>query len=206
MAKGLPDFQIPINITAQTLEKLAVDIAAQTIGNLGVNIKAQDLALLKADIVAQTLAALDINITAQDLAQLVIKIAAQTVGVYLQPEWAALQGVDKNFRAASSSVLAGGGISATYTVPAGKTLYITQAGFSINAVASANADHNQIGDMSLRDQTSGIDKMTAGGNGGAFASFPRPLIIPASKVMKLIANNFSDHTCSLEVQCHGYEI
>ena len=37
----LPDYQIPINIQAVTLETLPIDIVAQTVGNVGIDIKAQ---------------------------------------------------------------------------------------------------------------------------------------------------------------------
>jgi len=201
-----PDGTYPVDIVAQTLSTMAVDIAAQTLATLGVNIKAQDLANLKVDVAAQTLSELGVNITAQDLSELVIKIAAQTVGVYLQPEWAAKEGVDKNITVWENNVAAGSGTTGYYTVPSGKTLFICGASFKIHAYLAADRDLNQMGALRLRDNTAGIELCFLGGNGGAGTTFPKPLVFNEGTELYYGAYNYSDHSCNLCLTVWGYEI
>ncbi|GAI27246.1 unnamed protein product, partial [marine sediment metagenome] len=53
-------------------------------------------------------------------------IIAQIVGIYLQPAWATLEGNDKSLAAIETNAMAfGGGKTGFYTVPLGKTLYVT---------------------------------------------------------------------------------
>jgi len=127
-----PDGTYPVDIIAQSLATVAIDIAAQTLATLGVNIKAQDLANLKVDVAAQTLSELGVNITAQDLAELVIKIAAQSVGVYVERDWAATQDEDKSLTGTAKVYDTSSEDVVSYTVPAGKTLYIDDISFSID--------------------------------------------------------------------------
>ncbi len=170
------------------------------------SIIAQTIAQLNVDIIAQTLAALDINITGQDLAELVINIAAQDVGIYLQPEWAALQGDDKNFSVGASNQTRGNGASASYTVTAGKTLYISGASFWIYANLAADSDKNQMGLAWLYNNTDLIYLATLGGNGGGGLSFPKPLVIPSEKEFKYFVLNRSNHNCDMYMSAWGYEI
>jgi len=74
----LPDFVAILSATA-IFGKNAVDIAAQTVGNINVDINAQSVGNLQTDIVAQTIGNLDIDIAAQSLGNLAMEIAAQTV-------------------------------------------------------------------------------------------------------------------------------
>jgi len=184
MARGRPDF----TYLADT------DIIAQTIGNLAVNIA------------AQTLTALGINIKAQDLAQLIISIAAQTIGVYLQPEWAAKTGIDKDFHADADNVASGSGISLNYTVPAGKTLYITHVTGVCRAYDLANGDLNQIGYIDLREATVPRKLISLGGNGGAGISLAKPIVFTQNQQLFCFMINVSNHSCTLRVDCGGYEV
>lgn len=124
MAHGLPDWQSPINIEAQTLASLAVDIIAQTLAALKVDITAQTLTSLAVDIAAQTLAEMDVNITAQDLAELVIKINAQVVGIWLVRDWSAKEATDKFLTGEIADVVVGWNTILSYTPAAGKVLYL----------------------------------------------------------------------------------
>ena len=184
MAHGRPDF----TYLADT------DIIAQTIGNVAI------------DIAAQTLSEMAVNITAQDLAQLVIKIAAQTVGVYLQPEWAALQGVDKNLAGLDASAIYGEALNVDYTVTAGKTLYITGVTCFIYALAAADYDHFLYVVLNIINTTTTVVLGRLGGIGGCGIMYDKPLVILAGQVLRAQAINFSNITCVLGLTAWGYEI
>jgi len=197
--------QLNVDIVAQTLSTMAVDIAAQTLATLGVNIKAQDLANLKVDVAAQTLSELGVNITAQDLSELVIKIAAQTVGVYLQPEWAAKEGEDKNFHSSGNVTADGGSVNVTYTVPTGKTLYIGGLSTAIYAQdIPTDYDHflyNQCGIAVAGTNIAGI-----GGLGGTLITFQKPIVANAGEEIIALSVNRSNIACWASVSVWGYEI
>lgn len=212
MAKGLPDFQIPINITAQDLAELNVDIVAQTLGNLavniaaqtlatlGVNIKAQDLASLAVDITTQTLAALKINITAQDLSELVINIAAQTVGVYLQPEWAAKTGVDKDLYGQNLNAASGTTFTLVdYTVTNGKKLYISHFGACVGAAEKSLlawiCSPNTITFLAI-----------TGGMVGVFASLNKPIVIAQNVHVYLRVTHNAGLATDIRGHIGGYEV
>lgn len=185
---------VKADIIAQSIATLAIDIAAQTLATLGVNIKAQDLAKLA------------INITAQDLAQLVISISAQTVGIYLQPEWAAKTGVDKNFFATGDNIAAGDGLLVSYTVTAGKTLYITQATCMGHAYAVANADLNQAVKLTIQKGALGPWLVSLGGWGGCGIALSKPMVFSAGENMRAYVYNQSNHAMNLQVAANGYEV
>ena len=86
---GWPDWTYPItviaqeitlgiDIKAQTIPVLKIDIAAQTLTQVNVNIAASAVTL-SIDIKAQTLTQLNINIAAQTLAQLNVNVAASAI-------------------------------------------------------------------------------------------------------------------------------
>jgi len=181
-------------------------LPGNVVGNLAVNIVAQDLAQIAVDIATQTLSNLSVNITAQDLAELVIKIAAQTVGIYLQPEWAATEGIDKNFYGEAANIAsksAGGG---AYTVPAGKTLYLVGMTFFLYGAAAADRDLLQIGVGALINGTDNIWLATVGGNGGGNITFPKPIVLVGGKLLYYYCYNFSNHLANLGISTWGYEV
>lgn len=125
-----PDFTLlgDVDITAQTLSALKVNITAQTLAKLAVDITTQTLAALKVNITAQDLAKLAVDITTQTLGSLIIKIgAAQTVSIDTFRDWQAAQGNTKSF---SGSVSGTGGLVCTYPVPNGKKFSVTEWSFS----------------------------------------------------------------------------
>ena len=182
MAKGLPDFQTPVNIVAQTLANLSVDIAAQTLEALG------------------------INITAQDLAELIIKINAQAVGIYIQPEWAGKEGIDKNFYGWDDDLAYEAVIYVAYTVPAGKQLYITALGLACYASVAANADANQMCRGFIYNQSTTTVLFAVGGNGGATIVLPKPIVIESGKTVWFVIANCANHTCDVFISASGYEV
>ena len=73
---GLPDFTLPVAITAQMIASLAVDIIAQSVGNLKVDIAAQSLSALNVNIASQSVT-LNVNISSQSVT-LNVNISSQS--------------------------------------------------------------------------------------------------------------------------------
>lgn len=133
------DITLNVDIVAQTVGNIAVnvaaavtldvDITAQTLSQLNVNLAASDITL-NINIAASDIT-LNVDITAQTIGNLTIDIETQSVGVYQQPEWACLQGLDKNiYGYYTDKAAAGDWTCIDYTVTTGKTLYICAFGFA----------------------------------------------------------------------------
>lgn len=131
---------------------------------------------------------------------------SQTVGVYLQPEWTALQGVDKNFRLYNAALAFDAFAFANYTVPADKTLYICGLSFFLHAAAIADGDKPQIGYAGIYNATDALYLGDVGGNGGGAIAFPKPLVVEGGKVFRYWIFNEANHTCKAQVTVWGYEI
>ena len=131
---------------------------------------------------------------------------SQFAGVFLQPDWTALQGTDKNFHAGDTGQVYDGAQYASYPVPEGKTLYITGASFSIMSEASGDYDHFLYFKGYLMDFTAGTVFATVGGIGGGFVSLSKPLAIPSEHDFRLYIINKADITCTLEATAWGYEL
>ena len=135
-----------------------------------------------------------------------IDFEAQSMGVYLQPEWAALQAVDKNFTGLIADVDFGETVYIEYRVPAGKTLYITD-------VAAACAAHNAVdGDLPqhfwaylANVSTTGF-LTRLGGNGGMAIVYNKPKVFLAGESMRFCAGSAAKHAVRLYSSCGGYEI
>jgi hypothetical protein len=127
---GRPDYQSAVDLAAQslpalkmdivtqTLEKMAVDIAAQTLSAMKVDISAQTLSRMAVDIAAQTLSAMKINVVAQTLASLDfnikaasillnMKLADQTKGIMLETDWATKEDYDIHLQGETADLAAG---------------------------------------------------------------------------------------------------
>jgi len=180
---------------------LPIDITAQTVGNIGIDIKAQTVSQLNVNIAAS---AATITVSVTGIAN--FSIVAQEVGVYLQPEWAAKEGNDKNFYLTAVNMGWHEGVYASYVVPSGKTLYLCGLSFRIAAADAANYDHHLYGYASLIDWTADINLATIGGLGGGGIPCPKPVTIPEGHEFKL------ELYCEAGVDCHllasswGYEI
>lgn len=132
-------------------------------------------------------------------------IIAQHVGVYLQPEWAAKEGVDKNFDY-YALLASGGNASSTYTVPAGKTLYIVTTSIVAFPDDLANASTRCPCFAQFRDDTDGVDLFHIGGEGGGAASFTKAIAFPAEHDFKVTVINVSGFTLKQYLTILGYEI
>jgi hypothetical protein len=130
------------------------------------------------------------------------------VDVVLRPEWAAVEGIDKTFGGGNLNGMTYGAnpVEVDYTVPTGKTLYITDVDWNLFADAAANADANQIGVLYVSDSTTSAVFTTLGGNGGAGRSYSRPIIIPAGHVFHLKLWAWTNHPCGGNVNARGYEV
>lgn len=187
------NIMVPMDIQGQNID-LAIDIVAQTIGNIAI------------DLVAQSVGNIEVDIKAQTIGNLVIDIEAQSVGVYLQPDWSALQGTDKNFNALSSDLATGLYTSVEYDVPGAKTLYITHiAGWSTGYLHS-DRDKNQMMAVAIYDEDAGDYLFFKGGNGGAGMDMSKPVVIPGGHNAWFMCFNFANHNCDLRVSAGGYEL
>ena len=153
------------------------------------------------DLQGQTLT-LDMNIKAAD-AKVGIHIEAQSVGVYLQPEWAVLQGEAKTF-VASGAAASGANQYVQYTVPAGKTLYITLVTFSSRGSLAADRDKPQMVRADIIDDAYTV--FYEGGNGGGGLALTTPLKCDAESDMYFRVTNWSNHDCDIAGLFRGYEI
>lgn len=121
-------------------------------------------------------------------------------------DWAAVEATDKNILLAATEVTTGTYTFATYTVPAGLTLYITHASMVIYAKDAGDRDYNQMCELDVRDYSALTTPAIAGGNGGAIIPLNKPISIPAGSIFRIVAWNRSDHTCYVAASAHGYEV
>ena len=220
------DITLPIDIKAVTVAHIDVDLVAQTIGNIAVNIAASAVTLqvniasqtanLNVNIaasaitlnvaIASSAVTLNVDVKAQTLTDFKITVNAQNVGVYLQPDWAAKTGIDKDFSAFASNQGWGGLAEINYNVPAGKTLFVTDV--SCYLVAHLAADYNTQKHLRayVRNFTTGAYVVVLGGNGGAAIALSKPKVFLAGQRLYAIIMNHSNVGCELGITVGGYEI
>jgi len=127
-------------------------------------------------------------------------------GLYLKPEWAAKEGINKTFRVVQAACLYGVGPTGAYVVTAGKTLYICGLAFSVNANLAADAELNQIGRAYIMDNTTGVVLADLGGNGGGQVVFAVPFKVPSGHQFLYVVVCEANHACDLRMVAWGYEI
>lgn len=120
-------------------------------------------------------------------------------------DWAAVLATDKELNFYVNDVIYGNYGYLDYTVPAGKTLYVTEISFLMYASDEADADNNQIGVVSLKNQTDTTYHGLVGGNGGGYLHLSKPAVFTAGKVVRLLVWNNANHTCNVEGYAGGYE-
>jgi hypothetical protein len=125
--------------------------------------------------------------------------------VYLTPEWAAKEATDKNFVSAIASGGFGTGTGVVYTVPAGKTLYITQFSFRCTALNVADGDSNQMCESYIKDNTTGAILWKQGGNGGSGMTFSKPQVIASGHQVGFYVGSFANHDTVYDICGGGYE-
>lgn len=127
------------------------------------------------------------------------------VDLVTRAEWAAIEATDKNFALLASGMPAGYGGLMVYNVPAGKTLYLTQASFMSYVPAAANAELNQICGLVIINNTTGAFMWRQGGNGGGAVVFGKPLTINAGEQVQFTVYNISNHVTDVALSVGGYE-
>jgi len=180
---------VDIDISAQSIGHINIDIAEQSVGNLNINIAAS---------------AVTITVSVTGTAQ--IDIETQSVGIYLQPDWQALQGTDKNFYFSGINYTWNDGGYVSYTVPAGKTLYLCGVSFAIMAAAAADYDHFLYCMGSVINYTTGVFLAYSGFLAGGQLTFTKPLVFSAGQEVRISNYNYSNITCHLTCSGWGYEI
>jgi len=129
----------------------------------------------------------------------------EKAGLYPQPEWAAKEGTDKNIYAYGTNKDFGDYITGSYTVPTGKTLFITGFSFIIGAETPTDYDHFLYAWGDIKNFTTGVIKVRLGGVGGGSCTFPKPITFSAGEKVEFWVWNISNITCALGVTAWGYE-
>ncbi len=126
--------------------------------------------------------------------------------VALRPEWAAIEGIDKNMYAWENDKAFGEVAEVIYTVPAGKTLYVTDIGWASWAEVAANGDLPQMSHALIYNNTDGGGLWQQGGNGGGSHAFSKPQVCEASHEYWFRVLNRANHNCRLAIHISGYEV
>lgn len=120
--------------------------------------------------------------------------------VYLVPEWAALEAVDKNLYGYAN---VGDDLEAellTYAVPTGKTLYVVQFGAGVGAATGLKF---YIRDIKL--PTTSIRAVSGGYTGGS-APLNKPVVVEAGHTLSLIVHHFAGGTKEVKGFIMAYEL
>jgi len=189
---------LDIDIVAQSVGNLTIDIAAQSLGNLDINIAASAVTLNVA--IQSSAVTLDVDITAQTIDNLKININAQDIGVYLQPEWSAKTGVDKNLTGVAT--ISSGFLTTIleYTVTSGKTFYISTWGFNMLASAGIMAILTKV-----VDATETVIFCSGGQTGNAH-SLNKPITVPGGGKVRVKCEQFTGGDVMVRASVGGYEI
>ncbi len=125
-------------------------------------------------------------------------------GLYLKSEWAAMEGLDKNFSATADTIGRGGGISAGGIVGVEKKWIINEVSGSCVSWLAVDGELNQM--CFLTVSVAGVAVFKIGGNGGVYAPFGKPLAVTEGQLFGVALTNMANHDCSLFVSAHGYEV
>lgn len=148
----------------------------------------------------------DVDIIAQSVALLAaqIDILSQSVGIYLQPEWAALQAIDKTLLASGTTKGFHQFASVTYTPTAPKALYITAIGFNSQIENAADYDHPAHVQVAIF--VGGSVALTIGGESGGAIVLPKPIVVDGGvQLIGTVLNN-SNIDCAISATIMGYEV
>lgn len=127
-------------------------------------------------------------------------------GLYLIPEWTTVENTDKNFHTYGQNKTAGEGINISYTIPAGKTLYITWASGGIISQNQADYDHFMRMWGYIDDDTLSVRYVDLVGESGIHLPFPKPIVIPSGHDLFAALYNWSDINAILLLTVVGYEV
>lgn len=130
----------------------------------------------------------------------------QYVGVFLKPDWEAKENHDKSIGTALFNQPWMESSHVDYTVPAGKTLYITDYSFTGYAANAADADVNQSCMALLQDLTAIIDYVFSGANGGGGGPLSVPIVIPENHTFRAAVYVTGNHNMNALIYARGYEV
>jgi hypothetical protein len=190
---------VAIQSSAATLN---VNITGQTVSALNVNITGS-VATLNVNITGST-ATLNVNITGST-GNVNINLNAQSVAVKSQGEWAPQAEQQKYVSAYGGNIPYGSNVYVDYTVPSGKTLYITHVSFAIYS-SGVDTTTVQAGELRLWNYTTATRLVYIGGNCGNGLSFPTPIKIPSGQTVRLTGLNMVNHNCDILICWGGYEL
>ena len=126
--------------------------------------------------------------------------------VYLTPEWAAKEGIDKTFTASGGPLNFGVVALLNYNVPVGKTLVLTDLSFTVVASVAANGELNQIGTAYVKNATTGVVYISQGGNGGGVYALRKPVVILGGEQLEIGVASWTNHPCHVRTDASGYEV
>jgi hypothetical protein len=126
--------------------------------------------------------------------------------VYLVPEWSALKAADKDFFSYAGDMPHGDGPLISYTVPAGKTLYIMQIAWFSCASTIGDYELNQMCSSLIYNATTGTYYMKIGGNAGGSFVLGKPIVVPGGEEIQIYCTNESGHTTDAYITAQGYEV
>ena len=182
------ELNLPIDIKAQSVGNIGVDIKAQTVGNIRVEIAASS-ATLNVNIasVADTATfnvsvknSVTINVDVQNkdaAGNVKINFMTQNSGVFLEPQWAAKTGTDKDFNAYKTFSGSSALLMVQYVVPTGYKLLIHSIEWTLQGASDGASN------IEIDDYTAAIVKFFGGGKIGGAISLNKPLVIPAGHEM-----------------------
>ena len=125
--------------------------------------------------------------------------SSQVVDILTAADWAAVTGTDKNLVGIENGNSGADIYLISYTVPTGKTLYITQV--SLTTLGTSCAIF-----LAVYNSTTAAYATVTGGYIGLFCPFPKPYSIPAGNVVKLLGRQYSGGADWLYGHIGGYEL
>ncbi len=128
--------------------------------------------------------------------------------MYLKPEWAAKEGIDKSFTNSGNDIPTEIAIANAYVVPAGKELRVVQGAFMAYGSVAATRDLNQMCFLRITRVRAGVttDPFFQGGNGGGPMHLPEPLVFIAADAVTFAEYNGANHDCDLGFYIGAYEV
>lgn len=131
---------------------------------------------------------------------------SQSIGVAGRPDYAVLQGNEKNFQFFNDTPVAyGTNVNTSYTVPSGKTLYIVSFTGWILPDVAANSDGTLLIYFYIQNDITGDSPISLSGLGGLSGLLPQPIAIPGGQQITMGVTNYTNHSCSLGGVVNAYE-
>jgi len=128
-----------------------------------------------------------------------ISITAQSVGLWIQPQWAAKGGYDKTLHGYDNIVAGGASVLIDYVVPSGKTLYITDVSFA------RISDQGPVY-LWIYDYTHSVTVFTVAAMQGGAIILNTPKVFPGGTEIWVYIQNPGTTDSDFEVTVGGFEI